>query len=134
AVSTSIIGGRSRRYGRTERRDWWMPGEDAGSDVLQRYTRVRGLRTTAAAAQTGEAGCRAGRKAALAPPGVSRMRAYLREGPLVIQFGDADDARGDLGTHERELDSQHSVLVRGLGLLGAHVGAELDHALERAAL
>ena len=25
--------GLSRKYGRTERYDWWMPGEDAGSDV-----------------------------------------------------------------------------------------------------
>jgi hypothetical protein len=25
--------GRSRKYGRTERCDWWMPGKDAGPDV-----------------------------------------------------------------------------------------------------
>ena len=26
------LSGRSRKYGRTERCDWWMPGKDAGPD------------------------------------------------------------------------------------------------------
>src|ERR1700757_839894 len=81
-VRSAITGGRSRKYVRTERPDWWMPGKDAGADVYQRYTRLRGQPDDAGAADSGEAGCRAGRRPALAPPVVPRMRAYLREGPL----------------------------------------------------
>src|ERR1700761_7444185 len=65
--------GRSRKCGRTERRDWWMPGKDAGADVGtageargERYTRLRGH--------------------SLAPPGAPRMRAYLRERPLAMRI------------------------------------------------
>src|SRR5437764_3733703 len=79
--------GRSRK---TERRYWWMTGENAGSDVHWRCTRGHRRRSRwsgqpddSDAVDSGEAGCRADRKSELAPPDVPRMRAYLREGPLV---------------------------------------------------
>ena len=65
--------GRSRKYGRAERCDRWMPGQDAECDVHWRCTSIRGQPDDSGSARTGEAGCRAGREPEQSPPGVPRI-------------------------------------------------------------
>jgi hypothetical protein len=59
-----------------------MLREDAGPDVKQRYTRVRGEQDDAGAADQARLDAERAAWPAAAPPGVPRMSNYLRDVPL----------------------------------------------------
>jgi hypothetical protein len=74
-MSASVPSG---KFGGTKRCHWWMHGKDAGSDVWQRHTRIRGR--------------------SQAPPGAPRLPANLPDGTLAGGYRDrsstADSSRG----------------------------------------
>src|SRR5438270_13302174 len=78
-----------------------MAAADAEGDVQQRCTSLRGQPDDTGAAQSGEAGCRAGRKPVQAPPRSARMRAYLRWRPLVSGLGSAPVPEPAADDHRR---------------------------------